>query len=584
MKKQIVLCLLVSTCCVFYAAIPKAALGQTPSLAQQVFDKHRATFAREDIQAVLPNLLVELKDPEIQKRLTPALIDAVVANPDLLGAIIPDIDPTLITLLKEDAELKAVLSDPLVQTLMQDPVAIDELGVLLETSEPPDPTEPPDVGDGAVPDLVVTSERIGDGTLLPSENFTLSAIVTNSGNAESTSTTLRYYRSVDQTISTTDTLIGTDSIAVLNANGTSDQDITIIAPTTPGTYYYGACVDSLTNESDPSNNCSDAISIVVAAGAPDLVVESVEIVPPTFLVPEQEFRLYGTLKNQGTGESTKTTLRYYHSANDIISPKDTQIGRGTRHPLAVNATIRKYLTVVAPTTPGTYYYGICVDSVVNESSTENNCTMITVKVISADINGDGSVDIQDLVLVAQNYKKTAPNSADVNGDGIVDVEDFILVAGVLDTSDAAPALQPYLLVEGFTAADVQLWLSQVQHLDLTDARSLRGIHFLEQLLGSLNPKETLLLPNYPNPFNPETWIPYQLASPAAVTITIYAANGQAVRILEVGHQPAGTYQSRSRAAYWDGRNDLGEPVASGLYFYTFSADDFTATRRMLIRK
>ena len=90
--------------------------------------------------------------------------------------------------------------------------------------------------------------------------------------------------------------------------------------------------------------------------------------------------------------------------------------------------------------------------------------------------------------------------------------------------------------------------------------------------------------NYPNPFNPETWIPYQLAESAEVKLTIYDMNGQLVRRLAVGHQAAGMYQSRSRAMYWDGRNQLGEPVASGLYFYTLTADDFTATRRMLILK
>ena len=97
-------------------------------------------------------------------------------------------------------------------------------------------------------------------------------------------------------------------------------------------------------------------------------------------------------------------------------------------------------------------------------------------------------------------------------------------------------------------------------------------------------REDALLVNFPNPFNPETWIPYQLSKPAEVTITIYAVDGQVVRTLTLGYQPAGIYQSRSRAAYWDGRNTFGEPVASGVYFYTLTVGDFTATRRMLIRK
>ena len=100
----------------------------------------------------------------------------------------------------------------------------------------------------------------------------------------------------------------------------------------------------------------------------------------------------------------------------------------------------------------------------------------------------------------------------------------------------------------------------------------------------LLPTETVLLSNYPNPFNPETWIPYQLAEPAEVTLRIYAINGTLIRTLALGHQPAGVYHSRTRAAYWDGRNALGEPVASGLYFYALTAGDFSATRKMLIRK
>ena len=101
---------------------------------------------------------------------------------------------------------------------------------------------------------------------------------------------------------------------------------------------------------------------------------------------------------------------------------------------------------------------------------------------------------------------------------------------------------------------------------------------------AVRPEKTALLPNYPNPFNPETWIPYQLAEPAEVTLTIYALNGALVRTLALGHRPPGIYQTRSRAAYWDGKNDVGEPVASGVYFYTLTADDFTATGKMLIRK
>ena len=101
---------------------------------------------------------------------------------------------------------------------------------------------------------------------------------------------------------------------------------------------------------------------------------------------------------------------------------------------------------------------------------------------------------------------------------------------------------------------------------------------------SVIPDNTVLLSNYPNPFNPETWIPYQLAKPAEVTLTIYNMQGVVVRTIALGHKAAGVYTSRSRAIHWDGRNSIGEKVATGLYFYTFNAGDFTATRKMLIGK
>ncbi len=203
--------------------------------------------------------------------------------------------------------------------------------------------------------------------------------------------------------------------------------------------------------------------------------------------------------------------------------------------------------------------------------------------LDADVNGDGSVDVQDLVMVQARLGQTGPNSADVNGDGIVDIADLVLVAGAMRNGAAAPSLYSQFLGE-FIVADVKLWLSQAQRLDLTDPRVRRGVLFLEQLLAVLLPKETTLLPNYPNPFNPETWIPYRLAEDAFVTLTIYDSTGRVVRTLEVGHRVAAFYESRSKAIYWDGRNEFGEQVGSGVYFYHLSAGNYSATRKMLILK
>ena len=222
----------------------------------------------------------------------------------------------------------------------------------------------------------------------------------------------------------------------------------------------------------------------------------------------------------------------------------------------------------------------------------NSVVTVGVPRLREDVNLDGVVNILDLQLVASSFGKptktiilrdTVVVSGDVNGDGNVDIVDLVLVAGALGNKAAAPTLYPQ--ARGlFTAADVKLWLSQAQHLSLTDAQSQRGILFLQQLLAAFTPKKTALLPNYPNPFNPETWIPYQLSKAADVTLTIYAVDGTVVRTLALGHQPIGIYQGKSRAAYWDGKNALDESVASGVYFYTLTAEDFTATRKMLIRK
>ena len=202
----------------------------------------------------------------------------------------------------------------------------------------------------------------------------------------------------------------------------------------------------------------------------------------------------------------------------------------------------------------------------------------------ADVDGDGVVTLKDLDAINASIGKTGENAADLNGDGIVSIVDLVLAAGALDTGAGAPATRAQILA-AFTAEEVQQWLTEARLLDDNSPAYQRGIAVLAQLLEILlTLKETALLPNYPNPFNPETWLPYQLAAPADVMLTIYDINGRVVRTLDMGHQRAGMYHNRSRAAYWDGRNAHGETVASGVYFYTLTAGDFTATRKLLIRK
>ena len=199
-----------------------------------------------------------------------------------------------------------------------------------------------------------------------------------------------------------------------------------------------------------------------------------------------------------------------------------------------------------------------------------------------DLNGDGKVNILDLILVAQNFGRANPQ-ADANHDGTVDVFDLIAVAQHADSTPQAPS---GLAWHGSVpnAEMVQKWIDMAHAADDSSLTFQLGIANLERLLATMVPEKTALLANYPNPFNPETWIPYYLAHAADVTLTIYDIKGVVVRQLSLGYQQAGYYTERAKAAYWDGRNNLGESVGSGVYFYQLEAGNFSATRKMLILK
>ena len=114
---------------------------------------------------------------------------------------------------------------------------------------------------------------------------------------------------------------------------------------------------------------------------------------------------------------------------------------------------------------------------------------------------------------------------------------------------------------------------------------LRAVEPQQKFFTTLaNIKRTSLMQNFPNPFNPETWIPYYLAEDASVTVRIYNVKGELIRSINVGKQTAGAYTSQQRAAYWDGTDDTGQSVASGVYFYQLLVDDFSETRRMVVMK
>ena len=712
-----------------------------------------------------------------------------------------------------------------------------------------------------VPDLVVEAPRVSKDSLLPGETFTLSATVRNQGAAAASSTTLRFYESVDSNITTSDPLITSVSVSSLGPSQTSEVSETFTAPASEGTYYYGACVDAVANETVTDNNCSTGIRVTVSTTPPvymywtdwetdkiqratldgtnvtDFIVglpnphgiavdverrhiywidttedsiqranldgsnvrtlvtgldfplnlaldvagghiywtdyrtvsiqranldgsnvrtlvtglrgptglaldvadrkmywtdwdrttdriqranldgSNVQTLIPTgsgLLVPESIAldvagrkmywtdsntnriqranldgtrvetlisvdtpvgfaldiaggKMYWTTQDPGriqranlNGSNVQTLVTGLENPYSIVlgippitgpSPSltfnpstipDQTFKVGTPVslilPIATGGTA-PYIYIIRPNLPAGLQYDNTtrVLSGTPTTATPRNTYTYTARdakgvsgtltftitvtegdADNLDVNGDGQVNVLDLILVAVFYGTRGDGlPADVNADGIVNVDDFAAVAAGVDAAGALPlqAVEAALLAAAAQAGDIEAvagapigfatqrhaWSRQVAYrnvaaafadvrlLAANDPRLGKGIALLAELLQLLKemnaiPETTALLPNYPNPFNPETWIPYHLAQDAAVTLTIYNVQGDVVRQLMLGHQSAGVYESRGRAASWDGRNRIGEPVASGLYFYTLTAGDFTATRKLLIAK
>ena len=268
------------------------------------------------------------------------------------------------------------------------------------------------------------------------------------------------------------------------------------------------------------------------------------------------------------------------SENKIYWTKLSKIQR-------TNLTGRSVTDVVTGLTrPGAIALGVEAAAPAVQQTTRTTRTTQTTTTTQQDnskydVNSDGTVDLLDVfapILQPNNMKN------DVNGDGVVDAKDAQEIDANRDDAAAAPAIDVDVKALDLDFDRVQ---EQIEALLASGDMSLgtqRALMYLQHLLASARPDATVLLANYPNPFNPETWIPYHLASSTDVKINIYNAQGILVRALTLGHQSAGYYTSRSRSAYWDGRNALGERVASGIYFYQLQADEISPLRKMVILK
>ena len=190
------------------------------------------------------------------------------------------------------------------------------------------------------------------------------------------------------------------------------------------------------------------------------------------------------------------------------------------------------------------------------------------------------------MVAGQFGKSGADLSGDVNGDSSVNIFDLVMVAGNFGKSAVAAAPTMIARIELTTQQKyhVASAIDQLEYnLNRSNAEEL-VFNLLKAILPERLPTETQLLPNYPNPFNPETWIPFELSQDSEVSVTIYNVAGTPVRNIRMEHLEVGSYVSQSKAAYWDGKTDAGERVASGTYFYTLKTADYVSTQKMIILK
>lgn len=229
------------------------------------------------------------------------------------------------------------------------------------------------------PDLTVNTPNIADEEMEPDILYTINVTAENIGGSVSGATTLAYYQSTNSIISGGDTLLGTQSVPSLAKAAESQHSLDVYAPSEEGTYFVGACVDSVPTETVTSNNCSVGTAIMVISPvvinppAPDLTVVAAAINRKT-ANPAEMSALSLTVTNMGNATSQSTVLRYYRSLDNDISALDTLLGIDIVPSLLEKASSDKSITFAAPMREGTYWYGACVDAVADEAGIYSNCS------------------------------------------------------------------------------------------------------------------------------------------------------------------------------------------------------------------
>ena len=228
--------------------------------------------------------------------------------------------------------------------------------------------------------------------------------------------------------------------------------------------------------------------------------------------------------------------------------------------------------------PDTYTLNIRNNIIENVQVKEDMTLDIKLKgaILSGRVTDPNGEPVVDVNITAQGIHEGREERARTNKDGAYSME---LEDGI-HTLLIEPPENSWLLLQVLYPVTVEGNVT----LNITLERGVTSVNPRGKETISWGEIKNALLQNYPNPFNPETWIPYLLAEPAEVTIQIYSVTGPLVRIIHIGQQDSGEYVNKSGSAHWDGRNDAGERVTSGVYFYRIQAGDFTAMRKLVVSK
>ncbi|MDE0024683.1 MAG: hypothetical protein OXP69_09765 [Spirochaetaceae bacterium] len=232
----------------------------------------------------------------------------------------------------------------------------------------------PDAPAASLPDLVLEPPEVSNAGPASGDEFTLSVRVRNAGSATAVTTAVRFHRSADEAITPSDPEVGTVTVVELTASGTRVASVELTAPSRPATYYYGACVDAVNGQTDTTDNCSAPVRVTVRepqTARPDLAVaQEVRMVSAE---AGKYLRIPAEVYNAGDAAAAATRVNFYRSTDSTITRSDDLLDTARVPELAPSRRVHVAGATLAPITPGTYYYGACVDAVPGESDTTNNC-------------------------------------------------------------------------------------------------------------------------------------------------------------------------------------------------------------------